>query len=558
MRKHFVIACLGALLCSCTPKESNETRDDRYPVLLNMVHHNPGEPLFTSKYVQADYIKDLGYNGQVPKFEIQCAVTYDDYDYGVVPENTPERMWIERKAHDLRVQLDNATRAGVPMYPFTDMLVVPASVMKKYGEEMMIDGKFSILKPRTQEIVRAQVKEIFKRYPELGGLTVRHGETYLHDTPFHQGTTPARTPKEHTVFINILRDEVCVQRNKKLFYRTWDFGKFHVRPDFYVKAVKGVEFHPNLYMSIKHTKRDFQRDMPFNECIGLGHLQQIVEVSTAQAGLYGRNAHPYYIGQGIIEGWPEMDLKKGLQDLYNVKNVKGFWTWTWGDGWYGPYYSNELWIDLNEYVIREFAKHPLTPEKELFNDYATNVLHMTEDNIVKFRELCNLSVMAVYKGQATKLVHFYPWWIRDHFFTGIDLSKIVKANKQKEVLAEKTENLKTWYKMEEISKTIEMPNKKDEEFLRVSTTYGRIKYELIDLIFQTQIMFAEMDKGKAFDKATAQKIVDTYAAKWEEWLALKKAHTCCPTLYVDYDNDHCHNPPFRDCIAKLKALIAKN
>lgn len=72
----------------------------------------------------------------------------------------------------------------------------------------MIDGNFSIKRPRAQEIVRAQVNETFKCDPELSGLTVRRRKTSLHDTPFHQGTTPARTPKEHTIFINILRDEV--------------------------------------------------------------------------------------------------------------------------------------------------------------------------------------------------------------------------------------------------------------------------------------------------------------------------------------------------------------
>jgi len=47
------------------------------------------------------------------------------------------------------------------------------------------------------------------------------------------------------------------------------------------------------------------------------------------------------------------DNKKGIQDLFNDPKIKGFWIWTWGDGWVGPYFDNELWINLNEFVLRD-------------------------------------------------------------------------------------------------------------------------------------------------------------------------------------------------------------
>ncbi|WP_282136762.1 hypothetical protein [Seonamhaeicola maritimus] len=533
----------------------------KYTILMNMVHHNPGEPRFNTKYTNSEYIKSLGYNGQIPKFEIQCAVTYDDFEYNLIPNSTPEKLWIERKAADIRIQLDKAQQAGMPMYPFTDVLVVPKSVMEKYGDDMKIDGKLSIQKPRTQEILKAQIEEIFKRFPELGGLTIRFGETYLHDTPFHVGNRPVYSPEDHIKIINILREEVCVKRNKKLFYRTWDWGKikkkFHLVPEVYLKITDAVEPHHNLYFSTKHVNGDFLRGLPFNKTLGIGKHQQIVEVSINQAGMYGRNAHPYYIGQGVIEGWPEMEQKKGLRDLYDNLQVKGVWTWTWGDGWFGPYFGNEFWMDLNAYIIREFAENPLKSEETIFNDYATSVLKMSPENNRKLRELCMLSVDAVFKGQATALQHMPPWWIRDHFFSAQDMSIYVKKGFSKEVLAEKKENLKTWYKMEEIANGIKLPNKEDENFIRVSTTYGRIKYELIELIFRTQIMFAEMEINNVpFDKKEAKLILETYTKKWDEWRTLKKENTNCPTLYVDYEAIHCQgNKPFVVSIERLERLI---
>ncbi|SDW31946.1 hypothetical protein SAMN05444411_101474 [Lutibacter oricola] len=560
---YLILLLLSLTLINCTNSEEKKENNPRYPVLMNMVHHNPGEPRFNTKYTEPAYIKKLGYNGQVPKFEIQCAVTYDDYEANLVPDNTPEKLWIERKAHDVRIMLENAKRTGMPIYPFTDVLVVPKSVMEKYGDEMKEDGRLSIHKPRTQEILKAQIAEIFKKFPELGGLTIRFGETYLHDTPFHTGNRPVYGAEDHKEILNLLREEVCVKRNKKLFYRTWDWGKikkkFHLRPDVYLEITNAVEPHPNLYFSIKHVNGDFLRDLPFNKTIGIGKHQQIVEVSINQAGMYGRNAHPYYIGKGVTEGWPEMKEKKGLRDLYENQQVKGIWTWTWGDGWYGPYFGNEFWMDLNEYIIREFAKNPLKTEEELFNEYAQEVLKMSSENIKKLRELCLLSVNAVFKGQATSMQYMQPWWIRDHFFSAQDMSIYVKKGIANKVLKEKKENLKQWYKMEDIANSISLPNKEDEQFIKVSTTYGRIKYELIELIFRTQIMFAQLEKGKPFNKEEAKLILDTYDQKWNEWRALKKNNSCCPTLYVDYEATHCQgNKPFITSIKKLEQLLVKN
>ena len=533
----------------------------RYPVLLNMVHHNPGEPLFTTNYTKPEYIKQLGYNGQVPKFEIQCALTYDRWNTTAVPENSEERLWIERHAAKIDQMVSAAGEAGVPMYPFMDVLVLPRSIMQKYGDEMKLDGMLSIQKSRTQELLVAQIEEIFFRFPKLDGLTIRFGETYLHDTPFHEGTRPVYSAEDHVLILNLLREEVCVKRNKKLIYRTWDWGKMkqklHLDPDMYLEVTNAVAPHPDLYFSIKHVHGDFLRGLPFNKTLGIGKHQQIVEVSINQAGMYGKNAHPYYIGKGIIEGWPEMEIKKGLRDLYNSTQVKGIWTWTWGDGWYDPYFGNEFWMDLNEYVIEAYAKKSLKKEEELFNGYATNVIEMSPQNIAKLRELCLLSVDAVYKGQATERYNMPPWWIRDHFFSAQDMSCYVKEGIAEKVLEEKKENLATWYKMEKIAQTILLPNKEDEEFLRVSTTYGRIKYELIELVFRTQILLAQMDAGKVFDRNEAKLILDTYATKWDEWHALKRAHACCPTLYVDYAADHCQgNEPFIVSLGKLEKLTA--
>ncbi len=357
--------------------------------------------------------------------------------------------------------------------------------------------------------------------------------------------------------INILKDEVCIKRNKKLFYRTWDFGHFHTNPEFYLEATNAVEPHPLLYFSIKHVNYDFARGYPFNTTIGIGKHQQIIELSTNQAGLYGRSSHPYYIGKGIIEGWSEMgDDRKGIRDLYDDSKIKGFWIWTWGDRWVGPYFDNELWIDLNEFILRDYVLNPDQTEEEIFNKYSTKHLKLTTEDAQKLRKLCLLSEDAVYYGQASKYFHANPWWCRDHYLTSINLNEVVTKDLKENVLEEKRQNLENWHKMEKLAYEIKMTNPEDQEFLQVSTTYGRIKYEVIEQLWRIQIMMAEVEQGQELDKNDAGDALEKYATKWEEWTQLKKQHPSCPTLYVDHESVHC-SPPFQTSIDKMKALIAK-
>jgi hypothetical protein len=552
MRTFALFVFILGLITGCYSQEGTE----RYPILLNMVHHNPGEPKFETQYAEPAYLKEKGYTGQVPKIEIPCALTYDRWQDNIIPQKSEERMWIERHAAEIEVLIHNAEKAGIPMYPFTDVLVIPQTIMNKYGDDMKKDGRLSIQQERTQEIIKAQIEEIFWRFPKIAGLTIRFGETYLHDTPFHKGTRPVHTPEDHALLINIFREEVCVKRSKELFYRTWDFGYLHTQPKLYLEATNAVEPHPNLFFSIKHTNYDFNRGFPFNKTLGLGKHQQIVELSTNQAGCYGRNSHPYYIGKGIIENWSEMKEKKGIRDLMDDLKIKGFWIWTWGDGWVGPYFGNEFWIDLNEYVLRSYVLNPNQTEEEIFFKYTREHLKLAQQDAEKLRELCLLSTDAVYYGQESKYLGNNPWWVRDHYLTAINLKEAVEKNVQDKVIAEKEEYLNVWHEMEQLASEIKLSNPDDQQFLEVSTTYGRIKYEIIALIWHIQLIHAEHEAGIKIDKAYAQKCIASYHQKWEEWVQLKKENPCCPTLYVDHEAVHC-GPPFQTSIKKLEQLITE-
>ncbi|MDD4992787.1 MAG: hypothetical protein PHR83_11180 [Paludibacter sp.] len=558
-------------------KNAKEKQSVTFQYNLNMVHHNPGEPPFVTKYNDPYYLKEQGFNGQVPRIFLPCAITYDSFDPELMPKGSKARTEAETYALKIDKEIRQAKEAGMPLYPFTDLLVVPKSIQEKYGKEMSLEGtgtdknvlggtklKASILQPRTEEVLRAQIFEIFKRFPDLAGLTTRFGETYIHEFPDYAGGSPAGNPAEQIALINILRDEICVKRNKKLFYRTWDFGHFHTNPAYYLEVTNAVEPHPNLVFSIKHVQSDYIRLKPFNPCLGIGKHQQIVEISCNPAGLYGKNAHPYYIGKGVIDGWEEFAWIKNtgpakcLHDLLKCPQVIGIWTWARGDGWAGPYINNELWVDLNIQVFTRFAREPWRSEEELFNDAARYLFGIDGDDLIKLRKLCLLSASAVMHGQASVYANVSDWWCRDEYLTAIDLSMVIKNGKIKEVLEEKAEAVKMWRTIEKIARTIHLPNKADQEFLEVSCTYGRIKYQIFEQIWKIQLLAEESEiNKKLLDADLMQAYILTYDKLWKEWKKLKSDHLCCPTLYRDDKAQYCPFPPFREVLDQYRVKIEK-
>jgi len=541
-----------------TPR-ANQVDSPRFPMLLNMVHHNPGEPPFLTRYDQPGYLKELGYTGQIPKIHIQCGLTYDKAFPGILPDPGQERMWIERHAYSVRMLMENARKQAMPLYPFTDMLVIPKSLMDKLADKMQVNGRLSILSETTQNVVRAQIEEIFRRYPDLAGITIRHGETYLHDTPYHTGTSPVKTPQEHTVLINILREEICVKRNKILIYRTWDFGRMHTNAEFYLDATEKVAPHPNLFFSTKHVNDDFVRGEKFNTTFGRGKHQRIMEISVNQAGLYGRSSHPYYMAKGIIEGWKEMENPLGLRDFLDDKTLCGIWIWCWGDGWFGPYFNNELWINLNEYVIRNYAKNPGKSEEFYFNEFAHTALGLDTEAAMNFRKMLMLATDASYLGQQSQICRVNPWWCRDHYLAAVDVDDIVKTGKIKEALAEKAHAVDMWKQAEALASSITLKDHRDTDFMRVSTTYGRIKYQIFEQIWRIQLMLAdERINNTELDNQAASQAVTAYETAFNQWRTLKYDNVCCPTLYTDCQAQWCNAPPFQEVLQPLKKRLAMN
>jgi hypothetical protein len=520
--------------------------EQKQPFILDMVQDNPGEPPTASAFTDPKTLARWGYTGQV-LLGADGAQTFEAVAPGVVAKDSEAFRWIEARARALEQKAARAHAAGIQAYAWLQLVILPKTVIAHFkGEICDGKGRIDVSRPQTQALLRAQIAELFERCPSLDGIVVRTGEIYLHDTPYHAaGANPSegkmqsntaitQGPESHIAILKVLRDEVCVKRGKMVFYRTWDFGSkgFHANPDYYLRVTKAIDPHPNLVFSIKHDAGDFLRMTPFNPTLGIGRHRQIVEVQ-AQREAYGKGAHPYYVGDGVINGWEEDNPKRGLRDFVNSPNYAGVWTWTRGGGWGGPYITNEFWCALNAYVIAQYARNPKRTEEGIFREFAVKELGLRGEDVARFRELNLLSASAVLRGQCSLLAPVDLWWARDDVMGVPNLRNFVDKGLVAAALAEKAEAVAQWKRIESLAHQIKFRDAATQEFVETSAAYGRIKYALFEQAWTILLLGEQGKQTNKLDRAAMNRAIAAYDRFWKEWRELKAAHPSCATLSSD-------------------------
>jgi hypothetical protein len=525
------------------------------PLIMDMVHNNPGEKPLETAFDDPARLREYGFNAQVMMDYIEGAATFQSLDPTLIPPDSEAGKWAAARNQRIEKQIEAAHAQGIQALAWMQFLVFPKAVVERYHDEIFDgEGRIDISKPRTQELLRVQLREIFARFPGLDGLVIRTGEIYLHDLPHHiaiykegksGGTTHASTaiingPASHIELITILREEVAEKLDKTAIYRTWSFGRdnFHESPKYYLEVTDAIEPHRNLIFSIKYSRGDFHRLQEFNPTLGIGKHQQIVEVQ-AQMEAYGKGAHPYYTGKGVIDGFEEYDWlmkpgpMRGLRDFVQSPLYAGVWTWARGGGWAGPFLKNELWCDLHVYVISQFAREPSRSEEEIMADFAKKI-GLKGDDIDKFRKIQLLSADAVLRGQLTTLrVPLNIWWARDQYIEAVDLSAFLKSGKMEDALQEKAEAVEMWKQIEALARELNVPDKPTQDFIRSSATYGRIKYAIFEQAWTILLLGREGDDTGMFDKERLAKAIRTYDQLWAEWRELAKTEPTLSTLATD-------------------------
>lgn len=520
--------------------------------LLDLVHHNPGEPPLQTRFVDPSFLAELGYGGQVLK-HLNASVALSPF-----PATEEERVWLERAQAARDSEIAAAKRAGLRVYYHVDLFLLPKGVIEaNRGEICDAKGRIDVTRPATLELHRTLFDEMFCRYPDVDGLVIRVGECYLFDTPHHAGNTavPLHDPeisreeqvRRFKLLVEFLRNEICVRHRKTLIYRTWDYfgDRFHADPAFYLAVTDAIEPHANLVFSIKHTAGDFFRGCVPNPCIGIGRHPQIVEVQ-CQREYEGKGAFPNYVIRGVVDGFPEVPQPKGLSEWIGNPLFDGLWTWSRGGGWFGPYLKHEFWPELNVRVLLEWYRNPAAGEHEAFDRVCAERFGMNAESRAAFRSLCLTAEEAVWLGRSipalARLRNFTEadsgrLWMRDDRLGGIDRLKsafeeLESAGMLDEALEEKRRAARLFQEMAEQSAFISCRSPKDTDTLRASAVYGARLFEAIALGWEILIRRWRAARGCGAPVRDVE--VNAFREAWRRYEATLEEHPLAATLYLPH------------------------
>jgi len=528
----FIVTAIMALAALSTnaadpmvPLSRNE------PLILDMVHHVPGGVRYETKFENPDVLRDEGYNGKVYFLfdSPTLAINWSSVDPDIFPAGSPGRAWVDAKAANFDEALAHCKAAGLRTYAQADLILFPKRLVEKYKMENTFGNPTDA---QTARFLRLMVAQVFDRFPALDGLVVRIGETYLQDAPYHTGAIQNKTNAVTTVIplVQLLRDEICVKRSKQLVFRTW--LSFDTDPANYSVVDAAIEPHPNLFFAVKHCEDDFHRGNAFSRVIGMGRHRQIIEVQCARE-YEGKGAYPNYIGHGVIEGFEEHLLSTNQTQFNSIGAFArqsplfaGIWTWSRGGGWDGPYIKNELWCELNAYVMAQWARDPRQSEASVFTRFAQEKLGLKGDDVKKFRRLCLLSADAVLRGKSGIHQELSPWWSRDD---GINRPRLpadpltrISISKQQEAA------VTIWQEIVRLAGEIHFANRDTADYVKVSSNYGLDLYR----IYQAYINLTLA--GLKADPAELRALLKTYDEAWNDYRELGATHANCPSLYLEH------------------------
>jgi hypothetical protein len=212
----------------------------------------------------------------------------------------------------------------------------------------------------------------------------------------------------------------------------------------------------------------------------------------------------------------------------------GVWTWSRGGGWEGPYIKNDLWCELNTYVVSQFVLHPARTEADIMRTFCREKLLLSDADAAKLHELNLLSAKAVLRGQLTTLgADVDVWWARDHFFEAPDLSDFVRRGLVEKSLAEKAEAVGLWRQIEDLAQSITFSDPATREFVTTSATYGRIKYAIVEQAWTILFLGGAGDAAGRYDTERLSAAIASYDRLWKEWRTLVADHPSCATIYMD-------------------------
>ena len=121
--------------------------------MLDMVHHNPGEPPFQTRFSDPAHLVDYGFNGQVFK-HINCIATFAATGVDCFPPGSPERAWLDTFTPGIEREIARAKAHGLKVFYHLDLFVLPRRLVDHFRAEICdpATGRIRLDHPRTLEL----------------------------------------------------------------------------------------------------------------------------------------------------------------------------------------------------------------------------------------------------------------------------------------------------------------------------------------------------------------------------------------------------------------------
>ncbi len=123
--------------------------------------------------------------------------------------------------------------------------------------------------------------------------------------------------------------------------------------------------------------------------------------------------------------------------------------------------------------------------------------------------------------------------------TNKEFFEIVDKGLVDEILAEKAQAVVYWNEIEQLANSITTGDEIFKDYVSVSCTYGRIKYQIIQQAWIVMLKGLEGDKSGTYDKDAILTATKNYDKLWIEFTALKSENEQCASIYLPFGfNNH--------------------
>ena len=81
--------------------------------IMDMVHNNPGEKPYETKYNNPEFLKKEGFTSTTPHWYINCLIDYNSFEKNIIAPDTDAKKWIESQAAAVDIKLTAFEKAGI-------------------------------------------------------------------------------------------------------------------------------------------------------------------------------------------------------------------------------------------------------------------------------------------------------------------------------------------------------------------------------------------------------------------------------------------------------------